>query len=139
MAFRTRKDSKIALIMKVPLFAPLAKAQLTQVASIADGLAYRRGRLSPARASAAEFFVLLDGEAEVRRNGRKRTTIGPGEFFGEIALVSDRPRTATVTATKPVRVLVIARANFRSVLLRTPEIALKVLAAFAERLPPDAT
>ena len=63
-----------------------------------------------------EFFVLLDGEAEVRRNGRKRATVGPGEFFGEIALVSDRPRTATVTATKPVRVLVITDASFRAVL-----------------------
>ena len=140
MAVRTRKDSKIALIMKVPLFAPLAKAQLTQVASIADEIDLPEGTVLTRQGErGGEFFVLLDGEAEVRRNGRKRATIGPGEFFGEIALVSDRPRTATVTATKPVRVLVIARANFRSVLLRTPEIALKLLAAFAERLPPDAT
>jgi CRP-like cAMP-binding protein len=139
MAVRTRKDSKIALIMKVPLFAPLAKAQLTQVASIADEIDLPEdGSHPPGR---ARRRVLRSAR---RRGGgptqrQEAATIGPGEFFGEIALVSDRPRTATVTATKPVRVLVIARANFRSVLLRTPEIALKVLAAFAERLPPDAT
>jgi CRP-like cAMP-binding protein len=56
-----------------------------------------------------------------------------------MALVSDRPRNATVTATKPLRVLVIRDTEFRSVLLRTPQIALKVLQAIADRLPPDAS
>jgi len=140
MALRTGKDTKIALIKKVPLFAPLAKAQLAQVASIADEVELPEGRVLTRQGERGrEFFVVLDGEAEVRRNGRKRATIRPGEFFGEIALVSDRPRTATVTATKPVRLLVITDTDFRSVLLRTPQIALKVLAAFAERLPSDAT
>jgi len=60
----------------------------------------------------------------------------PGEFFGELALVSNRPRTATATASKPVRVLVVKDTSFRSVLLRTPQIALKVLQAAVERLPP---
>ena len=140
MAFRTRKDTKIVLIKQVPLFASLAKAQLAQVASTADELDLPEGTVLTRQGErGGEFFVLIDGEAEVRRNGRKRATIRSGEFFGEIALVSNRPRTATVTATKPVRVLVITAASFRSVLLRTPEIGLKILAAFAERLPVDAT
>ena len=140
MAFRTRKDTKIALIKEVPLFASLSKAQLAQVASIAEDIDLPVGAVLTRQGERGrEFFVLLDGEAEVRRNGRKRATIRSGEFFGEIALVSDRPRTATVTATKPVRVLVITDASFRSVLLRTPEIGLKILAAFAERLPSEAT
>jgi CRP-like cAMP-binding protein len=140
MAFRTRKDTKIALIKQVPLFASLGKAQLSQVASIADEIDLPEGTVLTRQGDRGrEFFVLIDGEAEVRRNGRKRATIKSGDFFGEIALVSDRPRTATVTATKQVRVLVITDASFRAVLLRTPEIGLKILAAFAERVPPDAT
>ena len=140
MPFRTRKDTKIALIKQVPLFASLSKAQLAQIASIADEIDLPEGAdLTHQGERGGEFLVLIDGEAEVRRNGRKRATIQPGEFFGEIALISNRPRTATVTATKPVRVLVITDASFRSVLLRTPEIGLKILAAFAERLPADAT
>jgi CRP-like cAMP-binding protein len=140
MALGMRKDTKIALIKKVPLFAPLAKAQLAQVASIADEVGLPRGRqLTRQGERGREFFVLLDGEAEVRRNGRKVATMRPGDFFGEIALVSNRPRTATVTTTNPVRVLVIKDTDFRLVLLRTPQIALKVMEAVAERLPPDAT
>jgi CRP/FNR family transcriptional regulator, cyclic AMP receptor protein len=140
MALGMRKDTKVALIKKVPLFAPLTKAQLAQVASIADEVGLPEGRqLTRQGERGREFFVLIEGEAEVRRNGRKVATIRPGDFFGEIALVSDRPRTATVTATNPVRVLVIRDAEFRSMLLHTPKIALKVMEAVAERLPPDAT
>jgi CRP/FNR family transcriptional regulator, cyclic AMP receptor protein len=139
MAFRTRKDRKIALIKQVPLFASLGKAQLGKVASIADEIDLPEGTVLTRQGDRGrEFFVLIAGEAEVRRNSRKRATIKSGDFFGEIALVSDRPRTATVTATKPVRMLVITDASFRAVLLRTPEIGLKILAAFAERVPPDA-
>lgn len=75
----------------------------------------------------------------MRRNGRKLATRRAGEFFGEIALVSDRPRIATVTATTAVRALVIRDADFRALISGTPQIALKVLEAFADRLPADAT
>jgi CRP-like cAMP-binding protein len=140
MALGMRKNTKVELIKNVPLFAPLSKAQLGQVASIADEVGLPEGRqLTSQGERGREFFVLLDGEAEVRRNGRKVATMRPGDFFGEIALVSDRPRTATVTTTNPARVLVIRDTDFRAVLLRTPQIALKVMEAIARRLPPDAT
>jgi CRP/FNR family transcriptional regulator, cyclic AMP receptor protein len=122
MALGMRKDSKIALIKKVPLFAPLTNAQLGQIASIADEVGLPEGKkLTRQGERGREFFILLDGEADVRRSGRKVATIRPGDFFGELALVSDRPRTATVTATEPVRVLVIRDVEFRSVLLRPPQ------------------
>src|SRR6266496_2313253 len=132
MLLAMRKDAKIAEIKKVPLFAPLGKAQLAQVASIADEITLPEGKVLTRQGERGrEFFVVIDGEADVRRNGKKVATIRPGEFFGEMALVCDRPRNATVTATKPLRVLVVRDTEFRSVLLRTPQIALKVSAAFA--------
>jgi len=136
MPLALRKDAKIELIKTVPLFGELSKAQLAQVASLADEVGLPEGKvLTREGEPGREFFILIDGQVEVRRNGRKLGTLGPGEFVGELALISDRPRTATVTATKPLRVLVVRDTDFRSVLLRTPQIALKVLEAAAQRMP----
>jgi CRP-like cAMP-binding protein len=82
-----------------------------------------------------EFFVLLDGTAEVTRDAKHVSTLGPGDFFGEIALVSKIPRTATVTTTSPVHALWISAQNFRSLVDRQPTVALQVLEAVVERLP----
>lgn len=140
MPLRLHRDAKAKLIGKVPLFAGLSKQQLAQVASIADEIDLRRGKeLTREGERGREFFVLLEGEAEVRRKGKKLATRRAGEFVGEIALVSDIPRIATVTATTPVRALVIRDQEFRGLLQRTPQIALKVLQAVAERLPADAS
>jgi len=134
-----RKDAKIDLIAKVPLFEGLAKQQLAQVASIADEVDLPQGKvLTREGERGREFFILLEGEAEVRRKGRKLATRHAGEFFGEIALVSNIPRVATVTATTSVHALVIRDVEFRTLLARTPEIALKVLETVAERLPTTA-
>ena len=87
--------------------------------------------------SGREFFVLVDGAADVRRNGRKVGTLGSGDFFGEIALVSERPRTATVTTTGPVLLLVVTDRAFRELMRNMPSIQLKVLTALADRLAAD--
>jgi len=107
-----------------------------------SGRSPRRGRDRPPRRQVLiregdrgrEFFVLLEGEADVRRTGRKLATRKAGGFFGEITLVSDVPRLATVTATSPLRAFVIRDKEFRHLLERTPAIALKVLAEVAARL-----
>ena len=139
MPLRLRRDAKVKLISKVPLFAGLSKQQLGRVASIADEIDLPKGKVLMREGDRGrEFFVLLEGEAEVRRKGRKLATRRAGEFFGEIALLSDLPRVATVTATTPVRALVIRDSEFRGLLSQTPQIALKVLQAVAERLPADA-
>jgi CRP-like cAMP-binding protein len=84
-----------------------------------------------------EFFVLVEGSADVRRRNRKVNTLGGGDFFGEIALVSQRPRTATVTTTSPVRALVVTEQSFRSLLDRAPDVQRKVLQALADRVAAD--
>jgi CRP-like cAMP-binding protein len=126
------------LIAKVPLFAGLSKRELGQIASIADEIDLPEGKVLIREGERGrEFYVLLDGEAEVTRDGKRLATRRSGEFFGEIALVSSLPRIATVTTRKPVRALVIRDVEFRALLQRTPAIALKVLNAVAARVPPD--
>ena len=84
-----------------------------------------------------EFFVLLEGTADVRKKSRKVNALGPGDFFGEIALVSREPRTATVIATSPVRALVITDRSFRRLLEDSPQVQTKVMEAMAQRLAPE--
>jgi CRP-like cAMP-binding protein len=135
---RRGANSKVELLAKVPLFAGLSKRDLQRVARIADEIDLREGKqLISEGNSGREFFVLLDGNAEVRRKGRKVNTMSPGDFFGEIALLSDRLTTATVTTTEPSRVLVITRASFKSLLRDEPAVQLKVLQALADRVPAD--
>ena len=85
-----------------------------------------------------EFFVLVAGTVEVTRDGKKLADLRAGDWFGEIALLTYKPRTATVTATSPVRVLVVTDRAFRRVVETTPRIALKVLASVGQRLEADA-
>jgi CRP/FNR family transcriptional regulator, cyclic AMP receptor protein len=139
MPGRVRSSTKVELIAKVPLFAGLSKRELAQVASIADEIDLSEDKVLIRQGERGrEFYVLLDGEAEVTRDDKKLATRRSGEFFGEIALVSSLPRTATVTTRKPVRALVIRDVEFRGLLQRMPRIALKVLEAVANRLPSDA-
>jgi CRP/FNR family cyclic AMP-dependent transcriptional regulator len=133
-----RRNQKVELIRKVPLFAHLSKRQLEQIAQIADEIDLREGKEMTKQGSRGrEFFVLLEGNADVKKDGRRINKLTGGDFFGEIALVSDVPRTATVIASSPVRALVITDRSFKRLLLDAPEIQAKVLSALAERLAPS--
>jgi len=127
------------MIKRAPLFASCSKRELEEIARIADEIDLREGKEMTRQGSRGrEFFVLLEGEAEVTRDGAVINELGPGDFFGEIALVSDSPRTATVTATTPVRTLVVTATSFKRLLDDQPEIQRKVLVELAERLAPEA-
>jgi CRP-like cAMP-binding protein len=128
-------NSKIELIKRVPLFSKLSKTKLKEVAGIADEIDLPRGRnLTREGERGREFFVLIEGEAEVRKGGRRVNTLGPGDFLGEIALITKVPRTATVTTSGPTRVLVITDRAFAQLLRESPEISQSVLEAVGERL-----
>ena len=134
-----RRNEKVELIKKVPLFANCSKGELEEIAHIADEIDLREGKEMTQQGSRGrEFFVLLEGEADVTKDGQSINKLGAGDFFGEIALVSDSPRTATVTATSPVRALVITDRSFRRLLEEQTEIQTKVLQELAERLAPEA-
>ncbi len=133
-----RRNEKVEVIKRVPLFAGCSKGELEQIAQIADEIDLAEGKEMTREGSRGrEFFVLLEGDADVIKGGSSINKLGPGDFFGEIALISDSPRTATVTATSPVRALVITDRSFRRLLDAQPEIQRKVLVALAERLAPD--
>ena len=126
------------MLARVPLFAGLSKKELSQVAAIADELDFRAGKeLIREGGAGREFFILLEGSAEVTRGGKKLATRTAGDFFGEIALVCDRPRVATVTTVEPSVALVITERNFKRLVKQSPDMALKVLQAVGERLPAD--
>jgi len=132
-----RRNEKVEVIKRVPLFAGCSKGELEQIAQIADEIDLAEGKEMTREGSRGrEFFVLLEGDADVTKGGGSINKLGPGDFFGEIALISDSPRTATVTATSPVRALVITDRSFRRLLDEQPEIQRKVLMALAERLAP---
>jgi CRP-like cAMP-binding protein len=132
------RDRKIDLLKHVPLFSGCSKNELGQVSRIADEIDLRSGKtLIKEGTPGREFFVLVDGTAEIRRKGKKIDSAGPGDFFGEMALLSDQPRNATVVTTSPVDALVVTARNFRTLIETNPLIALKVMRAVAERLPPS--
>jgi CRP-like cAMP-binding protein len=133
---RRKPQTKVDALKAVPLFAECSKSDLARIARIADEIDLREGKKLIGEGDAArQFFILLDGWAEVRRGGRKVNTMGPGDFFGEIGLVTDRLATATVTTIEPSRALVITRASFKGLLRDWPNVQLKVLQALAQRIP----
>jgi len=133
-----RANSKIDLLRRVPLFEHCSKKNLVLIAGVADELDLPAGKVLIQQGDRGrEFFVIVEGEVEVRRNGRKVATLGPGDFVGEMALLSKAPRSATVTTVTAVDVLVIADRPFVALLDRTPEIWLKVARALAERVGSD--
>ena len=133
-----RKNAKVELIKGVPLFSECSRKDLDEIAGIADEIDLREGKeLTIEGRPGREFFVLVEGDADVKKGNRRINRLGPGDFFGEISLVTRRPRTATVTATSPVRALVITDRSFRALLEHQPEIQGKVMSALAARLEPD--
>jgi len=128
------------MLSQVPLFAGCSKNELRTIATLADEIDLRQGKvLTRQGAPGREFFVLLEGTVEVVRDGERIDTLGEGDFFGELALISNIPRTATVTATAPIRALVVFGRDFRRLLEEDAGIARKVLEAMAERMPPANT
>ena len=130
--------SKADVLRSVPLFEGCSKSELAKIGRIADEIDLPEGKeLIRENETARQFFILTGGWADVRRKGRRINTLGPGDFFGEIGLVTGRPTSATVTTTEPARALVITRTSFRTLLREAPEIQLKVLQALAERVAGD--
>lgn len=131
---RLHRDAKAALIRSVPLFADCSPREIADVAAIADEIDLREGtELTTESADGREFVVMVDGTADVVQGGSVIASLGPGEWVGEIALLTGKPRTATVLATSPVHALVIEGHRFTQLLEHAPDIRAKVERAMSQR------
>jgi cAMP-dependent protein kinase regulator len=129
-------DTKIEVLKQVPLFAELSRSELQTVASVADELDVPAGTaLTLEGETGREFFVLVEGLATVAEDGRVVRTLARGDFIGEIALLTRGPRTATVTAEVPSRLLVLTDRAFRQLAETIPSFASSTWAAAVTRMP----
>lgn len=129
------KDQRVERLRKIPLFMACNDRQLEFIATRVEELDFKAGKvLCEQGKSGGEFFIVLEGEAEVRRNGKAVDTIKDGDHFGEIALLDDGPRTATVVAKTPLRCLVLSPRQFQDVLHQDAEIAVHMLRDVTKRL-----
>lgn len=119
----------------VPLFAGLSKKQLGRISGLMTRIDRPAGQVLTTEGQPGfEFFIVLEGEVEVRQGDRVIATRRAGEYVGEIALLDRRPRTATVVATTPVSVEVLSRREFVSLLAEVPELSEHIMATMAARL-----
>jgi CRP/FNR family transcriptional regulator, cyclic AMP receptor protein len=134
-------DTKSEMLRRVPLFSRLNARGLEEVGRLTDEIDLPAGRALMREGDPGhEFFLILDGEVRVERGGKELRTLGAGAFVGEIALLDGGPRSATVVAASPVRVLVLGRREFHTLVDDFPDVRTSVLEALAQRvrrLEPD--
>jgi CRP/FNR family cyclic AMP-dependent transcriptional regulator len=127
-------DARVARLRSVPLFGGCTDKDLTFIVSRVDEVDVPAGKtLCKTGESGGDFFIILEGKADVEASTGSGT-LGPGDFFGEIALIDNGPRTATVRSTTPMKMLVLGHSQFRDVLHQNGEIAVKILRAVTQRL-----
>lgn len=130
-----RNDQIVDSLSQVPIFAQCSKKDLKSVVRHGERLGVEGGTdLVVQGSEGSAFYLVLDGTAIVRRNGRKVATLGPGDFFGELALLDPAPRNATVTAADDVEVLALSTRMFNVVIRDLPRLRRGVLGAMADRL-----
>jgi CRP-like cAMP-binding protein len=122
-------------LRRVELFASLSKRELEQLARWTDEVSVPAGReLATEGRFAHEFFVIVDGNAEVVKEGERIAELGPGDFFGEIALLETDRRTASVIAASDMRLIVMFAREFKAMEHDMPDVAERIRAAIRERL-----
>lgn len=119
----------------VPLFSACSRRDLHRLAGAADEVRVEAGtELTREGSIGREAFVIVEGTAAVLKDGQEEAVLGPGDHFGELALLDGGPRTATVTATSDMVLLVLSKPAFNAVLDEIPTLAHKLLVSLAHRL-----
>jgi CRP/FNR family transcriptional regulator, cyclic AMP receptor protein len=129
------QDTKVQALKRAPLFEGLSKKELTELARVTEDLEIGAGEVLCKEGDIGqEFFVIVEGETDVTTNGKRVAARGGGDFVGEIALLEETTRTATVTAKTPLRVFVLTRQDFRHLVRENPSVEQKVMRALARRV-----
>jgi CRP-like cAMP-binding protein len=135
------RDEKLDLLHRIPLFSGFDRRRLERLGMLADEVDVPAGKVLMRQGdSGTDMMVIVRGGVAVERDGARVNRLGPGDFFGEIALVDGGPRTATVTTDEPSTLLVISHRDFHSMMDEFPEVAGQVMNALANRvrtLDPD--
>lgn len=128
-------SSYLDYLSRVPLLSACSKKDLRAIAKLADEVSVDEERELVVQDTAGrEAFIIMEGEAEVHRGGRRIATLGPGDYFGELALLDGGPRTATVVAASPMRLLVLGQREFHSLLDEVPGLSAKIMRSMAARI-----
>jgi CRP/FNR family transcriptional regulator, cyclic AMP receptor protein len=130
-----KQDTKVEALKRAPLFEGLSRKELTQLARVSEDMEIEEGQVLCKEGEIGhEFFVIIDGQTEITRKGRRIAARGDGDFIGEIALLEEVPRTATVKAKTPLRVFVLTSKDFHHLLEENPGVQRKVLRTLAKRV-----
>jgi CRP-like cAMP-binding protein len=131
----THTDEKLELLKRTPLLAGLGRKDIEEVGRLADEVDLKADHVLMREGDLGrEFFVIVEGKVRIDKGGRTIRSMGPGEFVGDIALVTERPRTATATTETPCRLLVLGHREFHQLMDQYPSIRLSVLESRAVRL-----
>jgi CRP/FNR family transcriptional regulator, cyclic AMP receptor protein len=134
-AGRVSQDDKIERLEEVGLLAGCSRRQLRAIARISEVIEVAEGTVLARNGQPGEqFFLILDGSARVEVTSRKRSRLEPGQYFGEMSLLDGGPRSATVVAETPLRLLVIKRRDFATLLREAPEVTQSLLATLSRRV-----
>ena len=130
-----RRDQFIDHLSQVPLFSALSRRELALVAKRAEDVVVPAGKVLVSEGETGnQFFVIMSGTAKLTRRGQQIATLGPGDSFGELALLDKHPRNATAVAETPAELVVIGQREFAGLIDDVPGFARKLLAAMAARL-----
>ena len=130
-----RRDAYIDHLTQVPLFSACSKDELRKLARRTTDIPVPEGHVLVKEGDRGlEFFVIVSGRAKVSRTGRKVGELGPGDFFGELALLIDADRNATVTALTPMEAIVLSRREFEAALADAPRMTRRIMSGMAARL-----
>jgi CRP/FNR family cyclic AMP-dependent transcriptional regulator len=133
--FRRGKDSKAELLSNVRLFSTCNKRELARIASLVDEVEAPKGKVLVRQGDTGqECFVIAEGRAKATMRGKGTAVLGPGSFFGEMSLLDQGPRSATVTAETDMDLLVLGSREFSALVNEVPVVAVRIMRVLAERL-----
>ena len=132
-------DPKLGALSRVPLFAQCSRKELEFIASKGDEIEVGAGKTLTRQGQPGDtFYIQLEGESEVKIDGKRRRVLKPGDFFGEISMIDRGLATATVTTLTDGRLFVMSHAQFRDAVKASDALMVKVLMAMGQRLREDA-
>ena len=132
---RSEGDAVVEMLQNTSLWSGLSTQELKLIAKLSKERNFESGHTIVSKGEGGiGFYLILEGSVEVRSNGSTLSKLGPGQFFGEMSILDNQPRSADVVAVEPSRVLILSAWSFKTLISENPKIALKMLQEFVRRL-----